>query len=143
VANFITVQASIWVQIIYYVLMGSLFWIAYSLFYIPYTALGAEIALDYDGRTKLRSITRVFTIMGTFLANVCTLLAIGFLIKAGMKDEHAWMIFTVFISFLVGIGVFICWYYTAGTERTELPGASRQASPYAQAQSQKAFEKGH
>jgi len=126
VANFITVQASIWVQIIYYVLMGSLFWIAYSLFYIPYTALGAEIALDYDGRTKLRSITRVFTIIGTFLANVCPLLAIGFLIKAGMKDEHAWMIFTVFISFLVGIGVFICWHYTAGTERIEIPGTSRQ-----------------
>jgi Na+/melibiose symporter-like transporter len=126
VANFITVQASIWVQIIYYVLMGSLFWIAYSLFYIPYTALGAEIALDYDARTKLRSIARVFTISGTFIANVCPLLAIGILIKAGMADGQAWLLFTIFMSALVGIGVYICWYNTAGTERMEFPDESTQ-----------------
>ncbi|MGI6765037.1 MAG: MFS transporter [Anaerovoracaceae bacterium] len=125
-ANFITVQASIQVQAVYYILMGSLFWIAYSLFYIPYTALGAEIAVDYDARTKLRSIARVFTISGTFIANVCPLLAIGILIKAGMADGQAWLLFTIFMSALVGIGVYICWYNTAGTERMEFPDESTQ-----------------
>lgn len=125
-ANFITVQASIWVQIIYYVLMGSLFWIAYSLFYIPYTALGAEIALDYDGRTKLRSITRIFSISGTFIANVCPLLVIGFLIKTGMADGQAWTLFTISMSALVGVGIYICWHNTDETERTQFPEDSTQ-----------------
>ena len=119
IANFITVNASAEVQFIYYVLAGALFWIAYSLFYIPYTALGAEIALDYDARTKLRSITRIFSISGTFLANVCPLLAIGVLIKVGVADGQAWLLFTVSISLLVGIGIYFCWHHTCGTERVQ------------------------
>jgi Na+/melibiose symporter-like transporter len=131
VANFITVQASIWVQIIYYVLMGSLFWIAYSLFYIPYTALGAEIALDYDGRTKLRSITRVFTIMGTFLANVCPLLAIGILLKLAGFNEALRMqsaetiamlknIFVLFSSVLLLVATLTLLAYPLSKKRFEL-----------------------
>ena len=130
-ANFITVQASIWVQIIYYVLMGSLFWIAYSLFYIPYTALGAEIALDYDGRTKLRSITRVFTIMGTFLANVCPLLAIGILLKLAGFNEALRMqsaetiamlknIFVLFSSVLLLVTTLTLLAYPLSKKRFEL-----------------------
>ena len=96
------------------------------MFYIPYTALGAEIALDYDARTKLRSITRIFSISGTFIANVCPLLVIGFLIKTGMADGQAWTLFTISMSALVGVGIYICWHNTDGTERTQFPEDSTQ-----------------
>ncbi len=116
VANFATIDGSPGLQFFYYVFMGAFFWIAYSLFYIPYTALGAEIALDYDARTRLRSLTRVFTILGTFLANGCPLLVIGFLVNAGMNDRQSWLWFTVFMCMLVGTALYFCWYYTSGTE---------------------------
>mgnify|MGYP001157486003 CR=1 FL=1 len=121
VANFVTVDGASGLQYFYYVLMGAFFWIAYSLFYIPYTALGAEIATDYDARTRLRSLTRIFTIVGTFLANVCPLLVIGFLMNAGINDRQAWLMFTILMCLLVGIGVFLCWYYTSGTEKVLSP----------------------
>lgn len=41
-------------KVIYYVVFTILFWISYSTWYVPYTAFGAEIAIDYDSRTKLR-----------------------------------------------------------------------------------------
>ena len=39
-----------------YTALNILFWIGYSIMYVPYIAFGAEIAADYDDRTRLRSM---------------------------------------------------------------------------------------
>lgn len=52
----------------YYLILSIAFRVAFSSFEIPYSALGAEIVADYDGRTKLRTNTRIFSIIGNGLA---------------------------------------------------------------------------
>lgn len=50
--------------LLYYLLLSVLFRVFFSCFEIPNGAFGAEITTDYDGRTRLRTISRVGAIVG-------------------------------------------------------------------------------
>ena len=128
IACFVTLNQHSWIQFVYYILTGALFWVSYSVFYIPYTALGAEIAVDYDDRTRLRSVTRIFSISGTFLANVCPLLAIGFFMNYGMAEEHSWLLFSAIMSIIIAAGIFLSWNYTRGTEKEFIDNGQKKES---------------
>lgn len=70
---FHTVRGPKWLLLGYYTLVAVLFRISFSAFEIPYTAFGAEVVKDYDQRTWLRTMTRVFSIVGGCIANVLPL----------------------------------------------------------------------
>ena len=114
---FITVNQSRPVQFIYYVITGMLFWISYSLYYIPYSALGAEITNDYDERIELRSISRMFSVVGSCFATVVPLTLIETMNNGGLSEQTSWFIFCAAFAAILGVNMFICWNNTRGFEQ--------------------------
>lgn len=69
-----TIHASSAVTIVYYLVFASLFRVFFSCFEIPNNAFGAEIALGYDERTKLRTVTRAVSIVGNAVGYISPLI---------------------------------------------------------------------
>ncbi len=68
-----TIHASTPVMFAYYLALSICFRLTFSIFEIPNNAFGAEIAKGYDERTRLRTASRAFSIMGNALGYVMPL----------------------------------------------------------------------
>lgn len=101
----------------YYMLWGFVFWIGYSVFFVCYVALGADVATDYEDRILLNSYTRLFTLGGAVLGTALPLTAISALTARGMADKNAWALFAAALALLVMLGSLICWRATRGCEQ--------------------------
>jgi len=114
---FVAIRQPLQIQFAYYVITGMLFWISYSLYYIPYSALGAEITTDYDDRIELRSISRMFSVAGSCFATVVPLTAIEMMTDKGLPDQVSWFVFCAVFALILGVSMFICWNNTRGFEK--------------------------
>ncbi len=61
-------QVNTWLLFSYYVLIGVLFNIAYTMITLPYQALTPELTQDYNERTRLNSFRFTFSIGGSILS---------------------------------------------------------------------------
>ena len=77
---------------LYYGAMTMIFWTAYTGFFVPYLALGAEYTTDYDERTELRSYASIFNIVGTLFGMVLPSIFAEFLQGYGMTLSGAWSV---------------------------------------------------
>ena len=77
---------------LYYGAMTMIFWTAYTGFFVPYLALGAEYTTDYDERTELRSYASVFNIVGTLFGMVLPSIFADFLQNCGASLAGAWSV---------------------------------------------------
>lgn len=77
---------------LYYGAMTMIFWTAYTGFFVPYLALGAEYTTDYDERTELRSYASVFNIVGTLFGMVLPSVFAELLQGWGMSLEASWSV---------------------------------------------------
>ena len=100
-----------------YTALNILFWIGYSIMYVPYIAFGAEIAADYDDRTRLRSMCSAFGVRGSFIGNAAPLMLVSLLLGFGLNDSRAWLGTALIIGIPVGLAIFTGWKCTAGTEQ--------------------------
>lgn len=103
--------------VIPYFILNTMFWVGHSTMYIPYTAFGAEIATDYDDRTKLRSLCSGFAVAGSFIGSACPLMAVSILMGLGLDKPGAWFGTAVFIAVCNGVALFSGWKCTAGMEK--------------------------
>ena len=100
-----------------YTALNILFWIGYSIMYVPYIAFGAEIASDYDDRTRLRSMCSAFGVLGSFIGNAAPLMLVSLLLGFGLNDSRAWLGTALIIGIPVGLAIFTGWKCTEGTEQ--------------------------
>ena len=105
-------------SIIYFCLI-SLFWFFYSVYYVPYIALGAEICSDYEERTSLRTYARFFAILGNLVCTAATFMIVGALNDAGLTPHRAWQLFAFLVAATCCISGIISWKMTAGLEPAE------------------------
>ena len=56
-------------KLIYYIAVTMLFWLAYTVYTIPYYAVVAEITSDYDERTDIRGTSALINAGGIFVGN--------------------------------------------------------------------------
>lgn len=117
---FITLDQSREFQFTYYLIAGALFWISYSLFYIPYSALGAEITADYNERIRLRSVSRMFSVAGSCLATAVPLTVIEMMTARGASEQGAWLFFCILFAVTLGLLMLVCWNNTRGFEKPPL-----------------------
>lgn len=88
--------------IIYSSVFAALIWISYCMFFVPYTALGAEITDDYAERTSLRAYAAVSTQVGNFSSSVLPLVVVGLFVSLGISEVRAWSVMAfIFISLAV------------------------------------------
>ena len=101
----------------YYLIWGFVFWIGYSVFFVCYVALGADVATDYEDRILLNSYTRLFSLGGAVLGTALPLTAIGFLMARGLENKSAWFLYTSALGLIVMLCSLLCWRATRGCER--------------------------
>ena len=86
----------------YYLFFAILFRSFFSTWEIPNQALGAELISTYDGRTKLRTITRYFSVTGNGIGYIMPLLVLD---AFGDKVQAGWWT----IGILVGSMSAVSW----------------------------------
>ncbi|MBQ0079302.1 MAG: MFS transporter [Eubacterium sp.] len=102
---FTSVHGPSWFKSMYYGLFTVLFWLSFTGFYIPFTALGAEITQDYNERTKLRSFASFTNLVGSLIAMSLPTLMVDFMERLGMTEGTAWMITAGLIGLTAMLGV--------------------------------------
>jgi GPH family glycoside/pentoside/hexuronide:cation symporter len=115
---FVVTGGSPTVRFIYYLFAGMMFWLGYSFYYIPYAALGAEICTDYMGRIRLRSMSRLFSVVGSFMATVLPLNIIDFLTHRALDITSAWLVFVSAFTLVLTASILVTWRSTRGLEPT-------------------------
>lgn len=84
--------------ILYYGTLVMILWCAYTMWFVPYTALGAEITEDYDERLNLRNRAAIFTQSGNFIGGAVPMALVGLLAACGLGESMSW---TVMAAILV------------------------------------------
>jgi GPH family glycoside/pentoside/hexuronide:cation symporter len=108
---------------VYYLVVGLLLWTFYTIYDIPYYALGAELTDDFDERGKMRILLGVPIFIAGWLEYAGPMFVWDWVSKLG-KEKFLWMNsdqFAWFLSALIlEIIAVICGYYcirkTKGTE---------------------------
>ena len=96
------------IKIIYYLFFAVLFRMFFSNFEIPYNAMGAEIVTDYDERTRLRTIARVFSIMGNAVGYVLPLFILDFFVR----EENGWAFIGVMLAVVCSVSWLLSVFFT-------------------------------
>jgi GPH family glycoside/pentoside/hexuronide:cation symporter len=79
-----------WGLFVYYILIGVLFNIAYTMVSLPYQALTPELTQDYNERTRLNSFRFTFSIGGSILSLI--LAAAIFSVYEGDSSQKYWLL---------------------------------------------------
>ena len=88
---FTAIDASPALKTIYYTVMLMLVWTAYSAYYVPFTAWGAELTHDYDERTLLRGIVYMFYNLGCAIGMLMPTIIVDFLVGLGKSQASGWV----------------------------------------------------
>ncbi|MBP3385118.1 MAG: MFS transporter [Firmicutes bacterium] len=92
---------------LYYGAMMMIFWTAYTGFFVPYFALGAEYTTDYNERTELRSYASIFNMMGSLIGMVMPSIFADTLVQHGLSLAASWSITgaVVGVTSAISIGI--------------------------------------
>lgn len=99
---FATIGGSFEQKFIYYLVLSICFRLSFASFEIPYEAFGADITTDYDERTRLRTISRVGSIIGNFAAYVLPLWVLDLFPQNQPKGWHV-------VGIIIGVICLISW----------------------------------
>lgn len=113
---FTTISSGETGKFVYYLIFMMLFWTAYNVFYIPYSALGAEMTTDYDERTKLRAPATIFNLIGNIVGMSLPLLAITKMVNSGATVQGAWSKFALIVGIVSMLSILVTWKLTKGRE---------------------------
>ncbi len=103
-------------KFVYYLIMMSLFWISYMTFVTPYNALGSEMTLDYNERTKLRTPATILNGVGEIIGMSLPLAVIAMFTSHGASNAAGWGYFTLMLGAFCLITILIMWKMTRGKE---------------------------
>ena len=94
-----------WCLFVYYIIIASLFNLAYTIVNLPYTALTPELTQDYNERTSLNSFRFAFSIGGSILSLVLA----GFIAEAYPIDlKQRYLVFALISTLLCVTALFWC-----------------------------------
>ena len=116
IAMFTNFNAAIAMKTVIYMAAGVLFWIGFSMYYTPYTALGAEVTRDYDERSILRTYCRYFALAGNFLGVVFPLIIVQRLQRLGMTESAGWIVMAALMGIISVICIFTTWRSANGKD---------------------------
>lgn len=101
----------------YYAIISILFYIVYYCYLVPYDSLGAELTVDYEARTKIRSLCTVILYVSVFVGGTLVMIVATGLGGTGMADGLSW---TVAVALTCALPMLIfgwlAWKVTKGQE---------------------------
>lgn len=111
-------------RVLYYGFMVALFWCAFSTFYCPWLALGAEYTGDYNERTRLRSITYAITQLGCIFGMAVPPLLTAFLSERGASTARAWQLTALCVGLMGGAALQVTIRVSQSRERLNAAAAA-------------------
>lgn len=107
--TFIVVPGGQGFKFVYYVIVSSLMWVAYTCFCIPYYACCAQMTDDYDEQTKIRGISSTMNAFFIYAGCVFPILFVGFY-TGKFGDSNSWTAAAFSIGVLSIIFGLINWF---------------------------------
>ncbi len=104
------------VKFIFYTAMTMLFWLAYTVYTIPYYAVVAEITEDYDERTEIRATSSMFNTVAIFIGNAVPAVLPGLFVGIGLSQSLGWTFTALTLSVIAIIFAFIASFSLRGIE---------------------------
>ena len=92
---------------LYYGAMTMIFWTAYTGFFVPYLALGAEYTTDYNERTELRSYASIFNMIGTLVGMMIPSILADYLQTLGLNLSASWSLTGAFVGVFSAVSILI------------------------------------
>ena len=83
------------------------FWTGYSVFFVPYTAWGAELTDNYEERTELRGIVYIFYSIGSAFGTALPPIIVDLLMQWGARVETGWLSVGIFVGVVSAAAIFI------------------------------------
>ncbi len=103
-------------SLLYYTFMGCFLWSAYTVFVIPYYALGAELTDDFNERTNLRGVSGIVMYVAMWAVSAGPMAILDRMEAAGQTEQHSWFISAIVMGVISIIGGFWAWWGTKGHE---------------------------
>lgn len=103
-------------KFIYYTIMVIFYWTSYTLFNIPYLALGSELTTNNDEKTKISSVRQVFGTFGLLFANALPMILVTTFKNLGMSESRSWTVSAFILGIMAGTAILITWRTTKGWE---------------------------
>ena len=107
---FTSIDAGPGLKIVYYVIVIMIYWSAFSCFFIPYMAFGAELTHNYDERTILRSYTSIANNLGGVVGGVCPTIMVDILCSMGSGRAASWQITALIIGIFTAASILLCFF---------------------------------
>ncbi len=104
---FMTINAGPAVKTVYYLAVIVLFWTFFSMDFVPYVSLGADLTDDYHERTVLRSYAYVFNQVGMLMGMVLPTLIVSRVMKTGADAQKGWLAVGIFCGLIAGASALI------------------------------------
>lgn len=101
---------------VYYIAVAMFYYTAYTCYYVPYMALGAEMTNDYNERTSVRFYCLAFQLLGVFIASSGTMIVVEKFAEATGSIQSAWSITAGIFGLISTLAALISWNYTRGKE---------------------------
>lgn len=111
------------IKFVFYTAMTMLFWLAYTVYTIPYYAVVAEITEDYDERTDIRGTSSLFNTVAIFIGNAVPSVLPGLFVGIGLSESLGWTFTAAALSVLAVIFAVIA---TVSLRGVELKKANEQ-----------------
>jgi GPH family glycoside/pentoside/hexuronide:cation symporter len=99
--------------VVYFIAIAVMFWVAYTVYTIPYYALCAEMTSDYDERTKIRGASSLINTFGIFVGSAAPVILVGVFEEASFSTSQSW----TFSAIVVGIIAIVFGYIAYNSTR--------------------------
>jgi GPH family glycoside/pentoside/hexuronide:cation symporter len=115
-------------RVLYYGALTFIAWIAFATFFVPYAALGAEVALDYNDRSTIRTLTYILNQIGSLFGMVFPTIILDLVAKEVLEERPAWTILAATVAAASLISIVITVVATRGREIL-VPAANNGDTP--------------
>ncbi|MEM1394011.1 MAG: MFS transporter [Cyanobacteria bacterium P01_D01_bin.116] len=99
---------NVWVLFWYYVIIGTISQVFYTVVNLPYTAMTPELTQDYDERTSLNSIRFAFSIGGSILSLVLAQLIFSPIFSQTLNRQQQYLVLAAVCAAISVLGLFWC-----------------------------------
>lgn len=113
-------------KFIFYTAMTMVFWLAYTVYTIPYYAVVAEITEDYDERTDIRGKSSLFNTLAILLGNAVPALLPGLIIGMGVSASVGWLLTSALLAVLAVFSAVVASLSLRGIELKKAEQAGTQ-----------------
>lgn len=112
---------------IYYVIVAILYYTAYTVFNIPYMALGSSLTSNDLEKTKLSAVRQSFGFIGILFAGGAPSVLIDLFHSSGFDDSKSYLFTAAFLAVCSAVTILITWKSTMGSGLT-FPSKERKKS---------------